>query len=104
MTSLAERRARFRALHQSGCFAIPNPWDGGTAVRLAKAGFPALASTSAGAAWALGKADGEMTLEEVLQHLRFLVSVTDLPSIRGVWRMQEEFFGSRPWSGKIEQG
>jgi 2-methylisocitrate lyase-like PEP mutase family enzyme len=79
MTSLADRRARFRALHQSGCFAIPNPWDGGTAQRLAKAGFQALASTSAGAAWALGKADGEMTLDEVLEHLRFLVGVTDLP-------------------------
>jgi len=79
MTSLADRRARFRALHQSGCFAIPNPWDGGTAVRLAKAGFQALASTSAGAAWALGKADGEMGVDEVLEHLRFLVNVTDLP-------------------------
>jgi methylisocitrate lyase len=79
MTSLADRRARFRALHQSGCFAIPNPWDGGTAVRLAKAGFKALASTSAGAAWALGRADGEMSLDEVLAHLRFLVEVTDLP-------------------------
>ncbi|HEY4029380.1 MAG TPA: isocitrate lyase/phosphoenolpyruvate mutase family protein [Caulobacteraceae bacterium] len=79
MTSLADRRARFRALHQSGCFAIPNPWDGGTAQRLAKAGFEALASTSAGAAWTLGKADGEMSLDEVLEHLRFLVNVTDLP-------------------------
>jgi 2-methylisocitrate lyase-like PEP mutase family enzyme len=79
MTTLAERRARFRALHQSGCFAIPNPWDGGSAVRLEKAGFQALASTSAGAAWALGRADGEMSLDEVLGHLRFLVNVTDLP-------------------------
>lgn len=79
MSTLAERRARFRALHQSGCFALPNPWDGGSAVRLAKAGFEALASTSAGAAWALGKADGEMGLDEVLEHLRFLATVTDLP-------------------------
>jgi 2-methylisocitrate lyase-like PEP mutase family enzyme len=79
MPSLADRRARFRALHQSGCFAIPNPWDGGTAVRLAKAGFKALASTSAGAAWALGRADGEMSLDEVLEHLRLLVQVTNLP-------------------------
>ncbi|MGZ3273175.1 MAG: isocitrate lyase/PEP mutase family protein [Caulobacteraceae bacterium] len=79
MTTVADRRARFRALHQSGCFAIPNPWDGGTAARLAKAGVQALASTSAGAAWALGKADGEMGLDEVLEHLRFLVNVTDLP-------------------------
>jgi 2-methylisocitrate lyase-like PEP mutase family enzyme len=79
MTRLADRRAHFRILHQSGCFAIPNPWDGGAAVRLAKAGFQALASTSAGAAWALGRADGEMSLDEVLEHLRFLVNVTDLP-------------------------
>jgi 2-methylisocitrate lyase-like PEP mutase family enzyme len=79
MTPLADRRARFRALHQSGCFAIPNPWDGGTAQRLAEAGFQALASTSAGAAWALGRADGEMSLDEVLEHLRFLVEVTALP-------------------------
>jgi len=79
MSSLADRRARFRTLHHSGCFALPNPWDGGAAVRLAKAEFQALASTSAGAAWALGKADGEMSLNEVLEHLRFLVNVTDLP-------------------------
>jgi len=79
VSALADRRARFRALHQSGCFAIPNPWDGGSAVRLAKAGFQALASTSAGAAWALGKADGEMDLDAVLEHLRFMVGITDLP-------------------------
>ena len=79
MNSFAERRARFRDLHQSGCFAIPNPWDGGSAQRLAKAGFQALASTSAGAAWALGRADGDMTLDEVLEHLRFMVGTTDLP-------------------------
>jgi 2-methylisocitrate lyase-like PEP mutase family enzyme len=79
MSTLAERRAAFRDLHRNGCFAIPNPWDGGSAVRLAKAGFKALASTSAGAAWALGKADGEMSVDEVLEHLRFLCSVTELP-------------------------
>jgi 2-methylisocitrate lyase-like PEP mutase family enzyme len=79
MTSLSDRRVQFRALHQSGCFCIPNPWDGGSAQRMAKAGFKALASTSAGAAWALGKADGEMTVDEVLDHLQFLVNVTDLP-------------------------
>ena len=79
MTSIAQRRAAFRALHQSGCFVLPNPWDGGSAIRLAKLGFQALASTSAGAAWALGRADGEMTVDEVLNHLRFLVEITDLP-------------------------
>jgi 2-methylisocitrate lyase-like PEP mutase family enzyme len=79
MTSFTERRAAFRALHQSGCFAIPNPWDGGTAKRLERAGFKALASTSAGAAWALGKDDGEMSVDEVLDHLHFLCRVTNLP-------------------------
>ena len=79
MTTIAERRASFRALHASGCFTLPNPWDGGSAIRLAKAGFKALASTSAGAAWALGKDDGEMSLVEVIEHLRFLCAVTDLP-------------------------
>jgi len=77
--TIAERRAAFRDLHREGCFVIPNPWDGASAVRLQRAGFKALASTSAGAAWALGKEDGELTVDEVLAHLRFLVGVTDLP-------------------------
>jgi len=80
MATIYERRATFRALHETGCFTLPNPWDGGTAIRLAKAGFMALASTSAGAAWALGKDDGEMTLDEVLDHLRFMCALTDLPT------------------------
>ena len=79
MTTITERRAAFHALHQSGCFALPNPWDGGTALRLERAGFKAIASTSAGAAWALGKQDGEMSVDEVLEHLRFLCNVTNLP-------------------------
>ena len=79
MSSLTERRAQFRALHEKGCFALPNPWDGGSAIRCAKAGFKAVASTSAGAAWALGLDDGEMSVDQVLDHLRFLVNVTDLP-------------------------
>jgi 2-methylisocitrate lyase-like PEP mutase family enzyme len=79
MSAWLEKRARFRALHQSGCFVIPNPWDGASALRMQKAGFSALASTSAGAAWALGKADGEMTLDEVLHHLRFLCALVDVP-------------------------
>jgi 2-methylisocitrate lyase-like PEP mutase family enzyme len=79
LSTTADRRAAFRALHQSGCFVLPNPWDGRTAQQMAAAGFKALASTSAGAAWALGKEDGQMTLEEVLAHLRFLCSLTDLP-------------------------
>jgi 2-methylisocitrate lyase-like PEP mutase family enzyme len=72
-------RTRFKELHRSGCFVIPNPWDIGGARRLAALGFQALASSSAAAAWALGKADGQITLEEVLDHLRLLVAATDLP-------------------------
>ena len=79
MSTTTEQRKAFRHLHASGCFALPNPWDGGSAVRFAKAGFKALASTSAGAAWAMGKEDGEMSLDDVLGHLRFLCGVTDLP-------------------------
>ncbi len=77
--TIAGRRATFRALHQSGCFVMPNAWDAGSATRLARLGFPALASTSAGAAWVLGKEDGDLTLAEVLDHLRMLVSAIDLP-------------------------
>ena len=77
--SVSAKRAAFRDLHRAGCFVLPNPWDGRTAAALSRAGFKALASTSAGAAWALAKADGEMSLKEVLDHLRFLSSVTDLP-------------------------
>ncbi|MBI1683760.1 isocitrate lyase/PEP mutase family protein [Caulobacter hibisci] len=73
------RRAAFRALHQDGFFVLPNPWDAGSAVRLQKLGFKALASTSAGMAWSWGRADGEVTVDEVLEHLRLLVAATDLP-------------------------
>lgn len=76
---IAAKRAAFRALHEDGCFVIPNPWDIGSARRLEKLGFKALASTSAGFAWTLGRQDGEVTCDEVLEHLRGLCSATDLP-------------------------
>ncbi len=76
---LAARRAAFRALHQEGCFTLPNPWDAGSAKRLEKLGFKALASTSAGAAWALGQDDGGLTRDQVLAHLSMLCAATDLP-------------------------
>jgi 2-methylisocitrate lyase-like PEP mutase family enzyme len=79
MATIDGRRQAFRALHESGCFIIPNAWDAGSAVRLARLGFRAIASTSAGAAWAMGKDDGELSLDEVLAHLRLLVDATDLP-------------------------
>jgi 2-methylisocitrate lyase-like PEP mutase family enzyme len=78
-TDLRAKRASFRALHQQGCFVLPNPWDLGGIKRLEKAGFKALASTSAGAAWSLGRNDGELSRDEVLAHLRFLSTATDLP-------------------------
>jgi len=79
MASVAERRAAFRALHQSGIFVLPNPWDAGGARRLAKLGFPALASTSWGAAAAMGLSDYQLTRDMVLAHLAMLVEATDLP-------------------------
>lgn len=76
---VATRRRAFRALHVSGCFVIPNPWDPGSARYLEHLGFQALASTSSGAAWRHAKADGEMNVEEVLVHLREMVAATRLP-------------------------
>jgi 2-methylisocitrate lyase-like PEP mutase family enzyme len=80
--SQAERARRFRALHDGPeTFVIPNPWDVGTARILAALGFRALATTSAGLAFSLGRRDGAglVTREEVLAHARTLVAATDLP-------------------------
>ena len=79
MTDLKAKRAAFRTLHEQGCFVLPNPWDIGGVRRLEKLGFAALASTSAGMAWALGLEDGEVALDDVLSHLRLLCGSTDLP-------------------------
>jgi 2-methylisocitrate lyase-like PEP mutase family enzyme len=77
--AIAARRQAFRTLHESGCFVLPNPWDIGSARALQSLGFKALASTSAGAAWALGRADGGLSRDQVLNHLRELVAATELP-------------------------
>jgi 2-methylisocitrate lyase-like PEP mutase family enzyme len=79
MTDLKAKRAAFRSLHERGCFVLPNPWDIGGVRRLEKLGFAALASTSAGMAWALGLEDGEVACDDVLSHLRLLCDATDLP-------------------------
>jgi 2-methylisocitrate lyase-like PEP mutase family enzyme len=76
---LSARRRAFRRLHESGCFVIPNPWDAGTARYLQRLGFKALATTSSGAAWRHAKADGQMSLDETLVHLREMVAATELP-------------------------
>src|SRR5215213_3174483 len=69
----------FRRLHSSGCFVMPNPWDVGSAKALEQMGFKALASTSAGFAWTLGRGDDRVTLEETLEHLRLLVGAVTVP-------------------------
>jgi 2-methylisocitrate lyase-like PEP mutase family enzyme len=79
MPSISEKRAAFHALHKSGCFVIPNPWDIGSARYLQGIGFKALASTSSGFAWSEGFADNRVTREIVLSHLSELVAATDVP-------------------------
>lgn len=73
------RRTTFRALHEEGCFVLPNPWDLGSLRRLEALGFQAVASTSSGLAWSFGREDGEMLRDEVLSHLRVLCEATGLP-------------------------
>jgi 2-methylisocitrate lyase-like PEP mutase family enzyme len=76
---LKAKRAKFRELHETGCFVIPNPWDAGSVSRLERLGFEALATTSAGFAWAMGRDDGQMSRDEVLSHMRAICEATDLP-------------------------
>src|SRR6266436_4469679 len=71
--------AKFRAMHDSGCFVLPNPWDVGTAIYLERLGFKALATTSAGFAFSRGKPDGGVPRDEMLAHIREIVNATALP-------------------------
>jgi 2-methylisocitrate lyase-like PEP mutase family enzyme len=77
--TIADKRRDFRALHDSGCFVIPNPWDVGSAIYLQSLGFKALATTSSGFAWSCGRPDASMSRDEVLAHLQAIVAATDLP-------------------------
>ena len=79
MTKVAEKRRAFRALHETGCFVLPNPWDVGSARYLQSLGFKALATTSSGAAWSLGHADGAVALQPMLDHIRTIVEASDIP-------------------------
>ncbi len=79
MPTIADKRRSFRALHQSGCFVIPNPWDMGSARYLQHLGFKAIASTSAGFAFAQGFPDGAVPRDTVLAHLHELAHASDLP-------------------------
>ncbi len=77
--SITDKRRTFQKLHATGCFAIPNPWDVGSARYLQSLGFKALASTSAGFAWSRGLADNGVSRDRVLAHLYELVEAVDLP-------------------------
>jgi methylisocitrate lyase len=79
MTLTTDRSSAFRELHKSGCFVIPNPWDVGSARVLEQLGFPALASTSSGLAWSLGRADHHVSLNDALAHFRSIAQSVDIP-------------------------
>jgi len=74
-----EQAARFRTLHESGVFVIPNVWDGASSAIMRGLGFKALATSSAACAASLGKLDGEVTREEALVHAGLIVSLSGLP-------------------------
>ena len=77
--SQKEKGESFRTLHESEPFVIPNPWDAGSAKVLAGLGFKALTTTSGGLAFALGRPDGTVTLDEVAEHVALVDRATDLP-------------------------
>jgi 2-methylisocitrate lyase-like PEP mutase family enzyme len=79
MNSSTDSRAVFRHLHESGCFVMPNPWDLGSARVLEQLGFPALATTSAGLAWSLGRRDSSVSRNETIAHLRAMAEAVDVP-------------------------
>jgi 2-methylisocitrate lyase-like PEP mutase family enzyme len=92
--SQADKGRAFKALHEQGCFVIPNPWDAGSAKLLTAMGFKALATTSAGLAFALGRPDGAdlVSRAETLENARAIVEATDLPVNADL----EDGFGPRP--------
>ena len=86
------KAAHFRALHQSGCFIMPNPWDAGSARLLEGMGFKALATSSGAAAGVLGRKDGEISRKESLANARSIIIATDLPVAADL----EKGFGDAP--------
>jgi len=94
VTRQSEKAATFRALHAGEAFVIPNPWDAGSARVLATLGFRALATTSSGFAFTLGRRDGDVTLDDVIAHTAVLDLATDLP----VSVDMENGYGSAPES------
>jgi 2-methylisocitrate lyase-like PEP mutase family enzyme len=74
-----EQRKRFRTMHERGCFVMPNAWDAGSARLLQNLGFGAIASSSAGLAWTLGRADYDLTCDTVVNHLVSLCAASSIP-------------------------
>ncbi len=79
MEATGERSVAFHRLHDSGCFVMPNPWDAGSARALEQMGYKALATSSAGFAWTMGRADNQITLDQVMHHLRDIVAAVKVP-------------------------
>jgi 2-methylisocitrate lyase-like PEP mutase family enzyme len=79
MAANDDRVDAFRRLHAAGCFVMPNPWDVGSARALEQMGFKALATTSSGFAWTLGRSDNQVTLDEALEHLRLISAAVSVP-------------------------
>jgi methylisocitrate lyase len=79
MSTASQQVTTFRQLHERGCFVIPNPWDAGSARILESLGFKALATTSSGFAWTLGKRDNRVTLFEAIEHLREISGAVRIP-------------------------
>ncbi len=79
MTACIDRYRAFRQLHESGCFIIPNPWDVGSARLLVRLGFKALATTSSGIAWSLGRRDTDVPLAQALDRIRAIAAAVDVP-------------------------
>src|SRR5262249_58667115 len=92
MDNTGEKARRFRQLHESGIFVIPNVWDGGSAKVMAGLGFPALATSSSACAATLGKLDGGISREEALAHARLIASVVAIPVAADL----ENGFGAAP--------
>src|SRR3954466_7518143 len=78
-TSMSSQSTSFRALHEGEPFIIPNPWDAGSARMLEELGFKALATTSSGFAFTLGRADGDVTLDEAIAHTALLAGAVRIP-------------------------
>ncbi len=77
--TVSDKRAAFREMHRAGCFLLPNPWDAGSARLLERLGYRVLATTSAGYAWSQGQADGQLSRDDTLAHMRYMVAMSDLP-------------------------